>query len=155
MVDVFGELKENLCDTAANLIIISFLDVKDDVMFEIERSLELEYLYRNIYFPNILADQSFNSEPIKNPVPVSLEDQDDKLAASNGNLAASDLSQRILSLLSTERNGIPLAIFFSNKICIYIAEIEVIVHGLAYYPFSHFIISYCCFVSEFVPEIRS
>jgi hypothetical protein len=107
IVDVFGELKDKPDENAGNCVVISFLDVKDDIMFEIERSLEIEYLYSNVYFPNILAAQSgpssmiYSSNSLVGEAPMIDE-----------NLAATDLSRRILSILSTEKTGIPLATFY-------------------------------------------
>jgi hypothetical protein len=107
IVDVFGVLTDRLNEKAANCILVSFLDVKDDVMFEVERFLEIEYLYRNVYFPNILTGQN-DSISVDHTSCTRLVDQ------AHGNLAAKDISQRILSLLSTEKSGILLEAFYSK-----------------------------------------
>jgi hypothetical protein len=109
IVDVFGELKYKLDDRAANFIVMSFLDVKDDIMFEIERSLEIEYLYRTVYFSNTMTVQSDSLSVIHKPSTNPLVSE---ASSADGNLAASDLSQRILSLLSTEKTGMLLATFY-------------------------------------------
>jgi hypothetical protein len=91
---------------------LSFLDVKDDVMFEVDRSLEIEYLYRHVYFPNIWRDHDDIVNVNHKPFPIYLESQVQVPPASHENLAATDVSQRILSILSTERTGILLETFY-------------------------------------------
>jgi hypothetical protein len=118
IVDVFGALNGRVNDSVANCIVVSFLDVKEDIMFEIERSLEIESLYRNVYFSNILTAQndsnSVNHAPGANSLVPEAPLIDKNLAALHENLAATDISQRILSLLSTEKSGILLETFYSR-----------------------------------------
>ena len=99
IVDVFGEIrvmnKRNII-----CIVASFFQIKEDFMFEIERWLTIEYLYKMSYFL-----QSFSTDH-------SHHAANDPATAESMIVSADEISQRILALLSHAPAGVGIEEFY-------------------------------------------